>query len=112
MDLSNLEEFVKDALRDIGYDENYAENWGVNAIDVRKVEVINLIGQQSSDINQDVVRNGWGDQGVFVGYACKVEGLVSKELYLARLLNNALYIKAQQSKNPGIDINARRGRTC
>lgn len=48
--------------------------------------------------------NGWGDQGVFVGFACKGDGLINKELYLARLLNNALYIKARQSKNLGIDI--------
>ena len=104
IDLSNLEEFVKNALRDIGYDEAYAENWEKNAIDVRKIEVINLIGQQSPDINQGVVANGWGDQGVFVGYACKGEGLINRELYLARTLNNALYIKARQSQNLGIDI--------
>ncbi len=104
VDLSNLEEFVKNALRDIGYDEIYAENWGENAIDVRKIEVIKLIGQQSADINQGVISNGWGDQGVFVGYACKGDGLISKEQYLSRLLNNALYIKARESKNLGIDI--------
>lgn len=65
--LSDVKEFVKNALRDIGYDEKYAEMWGQNTIDVRKIEVINLIGQQSADINQGVVANGWGDQGVFVG---------------------------------------------
>ena len=102
--LSDVKEFVKNALRDIGYDEKYAEVWGKNAIDVRKIEVINLIGQQSADINQGVVANGWGDQGVFVGYACKGEDLINRELYLARTLNNALYIKARQSKNLGIDI--------
>lgn len=41
---------------------------------------------------------------MFVGYACKGDGLISKEQYLARLLNNALYIKARDSKNLGIDI--------
>ncbi len=103
VDLSNLEEFVKDALRDIGYDECYAENWGENAIDVRRLNIINLVGKQSLEITQSVV-TGWGDQGVFVGYACKGDGLISKEQYLARFLNNALYIKARQSKNLGIDI--------
>lgn len=102
--LADVKEFVKNALRDIGYDEKYAENWETNAIDVRKIEVINLIGQQSSDINQGVVANGWGDQGVFVGYACQGSGLINRELYLARVLNNALYIKARQSKNLGLDI--------
>lgn len=103
VDLSNLEEFVKNALREIGYDELYADRWGNYAIDVRRLNIINLIGKQSSEITQGIA-TGWGDQGVFVGYACKNDGLISKEQYLARLLNNALYIKARDSKNLGIDI--------
>ena len=103
VDLSNLEEFVKNALREIGYDELYADRWGKYAIDVRRLNIINLIGKQSSEITQGVA-TGWGDQGVFVGYACKGDGLISKEQYLARLLNNALYIKARASRNLGIDI--------
>lgn len=65
--------------------------------------MISLIGQQSSEITQGVA-TGWGDQGVFVGYACKGDGLISKEQYLARLLNNALYIKARGEQNLGLDI--------
>lgn len=104
VDLSEVKEFVKDALRDIGYDENYAARWGKYAIDVRKVEIINLIGQQSADIKQGIEQNGWGDQGVFVGYACQGEDFISREMFLARKLNRALYQKARQSKNLGIDI--------
>ena len=104
VDLSEIKEFVKDALRDIGYDENYAARWGKYAIDVRKVEIINLIGQQSADIKQGIEQNGWGDQGVFVGYACQGEDFISREMFLARKLNRALYQKARQSKNLGIDI--------
>lgn len=104
VDLTNIEDHVKNALRDIGCDELYADVWGNDAIDVRKVEVINLIGKQSPDINQGVVRNGWGDQGVFVGYACKGDGLINRELYLAHILNNALYIKGMENKNLGLDI--------
>ncbi len=103
-ELGNLTEHVKQALREIGYNENYAECWGENAIDVRKIEVCDLIGKQSTDISQGVDQNGWGDQGVFVGYACKGDGLINRELYFARRLNNALYTKALQSKNLGIDI--------
>ncbi|MEI3582173.1 MAG: methionine adenosyltransferase domain-containing protein [Alphaproteobacteria bacterium] len=103
VDLSNLEDFVKSALRDVGYDERYADLWGKYAINIREIKIINLIGQQSSEITQGVAA-GWGDQGVFVGYACKGDGLISKEQYLARYLNNALYIKARESKNLGIDI--------
>ncbi len=32
VDLSNLEDFVKSALRDVGYDERYADLWGKYAI--------------------------------------------------------------------------------
>lgn len=103
-ELGDIKAHVQQALREIGYDERYAERWGENAIDVRKIEIINLIGRQSADISQGVDANGWGDQGVFVGYACKGDGLISKEQYLSRLLNNALYIKARESKNLGIDI--------
>lgn len=103
VDLSNLEDFVKNALREVGYDERYADIWGNYALNIRDVNVINLIGQQSAEITQGVA-TGWGDQGVFVGYACKGDGLISKEQYLARYLNNALYIKARESKNLGIDI--------
>lgn len=104
VELTSVDTFVRNALQDIGYDERYADIWGDNAIDVRKIKVINLIGQQSADIHQGVAMNGWGDQGVFVGYACKGDGLINKELYLARFLNNALYIKARESTNLGIDI--------
>ena len=102
--LTNLEDFVKNALREVGYDERYADIWGNYALNIRDVKLINLIGQQSGEINQDVVQDGWGDQGVFVGYACKGNGFISKEQYLARYLNNALYIKARENKNLGIDI--------
>lgn len=103
IELEMLEQFVKNALREIGYDELYADRWGNYAIDVRRLNIINLVGKQSLEITQ-IVAIGWGDQGVFVGYACKNDGLISKEQYLARLLNNALYIKARASRNLGIDI--------
>lgn len=104
VDFKHLEAYVKEALREIGYDERYAGIWGKYAIDVDKIKVINLIGVQSPEINQGVERNGWGDQGVFVGYACKGIGLIPKELYVARKLNNALYQKARSSEVLGLDI--------
>lgn len=100
----NMENHVKEALRQIGYDERYAGIWQNDAIDINKIKVINLIGRQSPQINQGVQNNGWGDQGVFVGYACQGAGNINKELYLARKLNNALYEKARQSENLGLDI--------
>jgi S-adenosylmethionine synthetase len=104
VDLSDLELYVKDALREIGYNEAYADIWGDNAVNIRKLQVINLIGRQSGEIAQGVQCNGWGDQGVFVGYACQGEGLINRELFLARKLNKALYNLARQSPNLGLDI--------
>lgn len=95
---------VKQALREIGYTEEYAKIWKQNAIEINKIQVINLIGQQSPEIAQGVNQNGWGDQGVFVGFACAGDELINRELYLARTLNNALYQKALTSDNLGLDI--------
>lgn len=104
VDLTPLNTFVADAVRDIGYDERYADLWGMYALNVRRLQVVNLIGCQSGDINRGVVQNGWGDQGVFVGYACPGEGFINRELGLARRLNRALYNRARSSENLGLDI--------
>ena len=102
--LGNLTDYVKAALAEIGYDERYASIWGDLAINPAQIKVINMIGVQSSDIAQGVNQDGWGDQGVFVGYACQGEGKINRELFLARKLNKALYEKARQSDNLGLDI--------
>ena len=104
VDMSDLEMYVKNALREIGYDEHYSDIWKDYAIDVRKIEIINKIGVQSAEINQGVEQDGWGDQGVFVGYACQGQDLINRELWLARKLNNALYERAKKSSNLGLDI--------
>ena len=101
---NNITLYVQDALRQIGYDERYAKLWGQNAVDVSKIKVVNLIGCQSAEIFKGVENGGWGDQGVFAGYACQGEGLMPQELYLAKKLNNALYAKALSSENLGLDI--------
>lgn len=98
------EDYIKQALREIGYDENYAQCWNNKAIDIRQLEVVNLLSRQSVEIAQGITDDGWGDQGVFVGYACQGKGNISRELYLARQLNQALYQKARQSNNLGLDI--------
>lgn len=102
--LTDWETPVKEALRAIGYDERYADIWQENAIDIRRLNIINLIGQQSHEINQGVLANGWGDQGVFVGYACQGEGAINRELFLATQLNKALYEMARKSDHLGLDI--------
>lgn len=103
-DLGDLTVYVKSALSKIGYDERYASIWGNYAIEPAHIKVINMIGVQSTDIAQGVDHDGWGDQGVFVGYAAQGEGKINRELFLARKLNDALYTVARRSDNLGLDI--------
>ncbi len=102
--MPDLADCVKNALRVIGYDERYASIWKEKALDINKIKIIDLIGIQSSEILQGVTQNGWGDQGVFVGYACQGVESMPAELVQARQLNNALYEKAKKSDNLGLDI--------
>ena len=102
--IGNLKNIAKQALREIGYDEEYNQIWQENAIDINKIKVTNLISAQSEEISQGIDANGWGDQGVFVGYAEKSQGLINQELYLAKKLNQALYEKALSSNKLGLDI--------
>lgn len=104
VNLDNAYEYVKQAISEIGYDDRYASIWDDMTINPNNINVINLIGVQSADINRGVRADGWGDQGVFVGYACQGNGMINRELYLARKLNNALYDKARTSDNLGLDI--------
>ena len=104
IDLSNLHEYVLQALAEIGYTREYAKVWKDCALEPDKIKTVNLIGQQSMEIGQGVEQNGWGDQGVFVGYACQGEGLINRELFLARKLNDGLYALAKDDKRLGLDI--------
>lgn len=102
--LDNVRTYVIDALAEIGYTRNYAARWGDCTINPDAIEIINMIGVQSPDINRGVMRDGWGDQGVFVGYACRGTGQINRELYLARKLNRGLYGLARESDTLGLDI--------
>jgi len=102
--IGNMTQYVKEALAEIGYTDRYSNIWGDCVINLSKINVINLIGVQSVDIGRGVENNGWGDQGVFVGYACRGEDHINRELFLARKLNYALYELARTSDNLGIDI--------
>lgn len=104
VDMSGITTYVRDAVADIGYDARYSDIWGEYAPCADKIVVINKIGLQSNDIGCGVDNNGWGDQGVFVGYACNGPDNICTELYLARKLNRALYDLARNSDNLGLDI--------
>ena len=70
--------------RVIGYTKEYSQIWQDNAINISKLKIKNLISAQSSEIAQGVMQNGWGDQGVFVGFAQKGHNNLNQELYLAQ----------------------------
>lgn len=95
---------VKEALRTIGYTEEYAARWKQNAINISQLKIVNLIGFQSTEIAQGVLNNGWGDQGIFIGYAVQNAFYMPPELVKARFLNQALYEKAKKSDILGLDI--------
>ncbi len=98
--------WAKKALNEIGYNEVYSKIWGDCAINTKKLKVINLVGKQSGDIYRGIKQNGWGDQGVFVGYACRGANNINPELYYARKLNAELYNLAKSDPNMklGLDI--------
>lgn len=102
--LAKVNDYVLEALAEIGYDAYYSVRWRDNAIEPSKIQVINFIGQQSADILQGVEQDGWGDQGIFVGYACQGVSNISREQYLANKLCRALYEYALQNIHLGIDI--------
>ena len=104
VDLWNVTDYVRGALADIGYTQAYSRLWGRNTINPDALRIINLIGTQSPQITQGVMQNGWGDQGVFVGYACQGIDFLPAEFELAKRLNNALYQIARESNNLGLDI--------
>ena len=104
INLLQLDKYVHDAICFIGYNDKYSDRWRNCAINPNKLQITNHIGAQSCDISRGVENNGWGDQGVFVGYACKGEQNINRELYLAKKLNFALYNLAKNSENLGLDI--------
>lgn len=66
-----IQDFVRQAVTEIGYTEEYQQKWGEqNTICGKYLQVDSLIFQQSQDIAQGLSDNaGWGDQGIFFGYA-------------------------------------------
>lgn len=102
--LAKINDYALEALVKIGYDDFYSHRWRKYAIEPAKIKVVNLIGQQSADISQGVEQDGWGDQGVFVGYACQGMDNISREQYLTKNLCKALYEYALQNIHLGIDI--------
>ena len=103
-----LSYFVHDALVEIGYTEEYWEKWGRgNVINPEFVTVKTDITKQSPEIAQgiDSMNLGWGDQGIFFGYADPdAEYMTPRSHSLAKDLCYFLYCQAKNEGIGGIDI--------
>lgn len=103
-----IEEMVKEAIRRVGYTSEYAAKWPEGAtLNADKVVVNNFIGQQSPNIAQGVDREGWGDQGCFMGMATneKEYGYMPMDKYFANVIGRRLYKAALSGEAKiGLDI--------
>jgi S-adenosylmethionine synthetase len=98
-------EFVKQALREIGYTEEYYKTWGGNVVSPEEIELQVDITSQSSEISQGVDNDGWGDQGIFFGYADPDEEYMAPRSHsLAKDLCHMLYTQARNEGIGGVDI--------
>lgn len=104
----SVAKMVKDAIRKVGYTAKYAANWPVGAtLNADDVVVNNFIGQQSPDIAQGVDREGWGDQGCFMGMATNEAeyGYMPRDKYFANAIGTRLYKAALSGEAKiGLDI--------
>lgn len=105
---SSIANLVREAIAKVGYTSEYVSKWPEGAtLNADKVVVNNFIGQQSPNIAQGVDREGWGDQGCFMGMATneKEYGYMPRDKYFANAIGTLLYKAALSGKaNIGLDI--------
>ena len=88
-----LGEFVREAIREIGYTREYQDLFGAeHTIAADDVVVTVHVSRQSLDIAQGVDADGWGDQGIFFGYAVRdpKHGNMPLDQWLAREIAHRL----------------------
>ena len=99
--------WAREAVAKIGYTKEYQNKWGKNnTICDKDLMVVCNISQQSSDISQGVDSCGWGDQGIFYGYAENNPSTLymPKDWFLARQLGQFLYYNSFSENVGGLDI--------
>ena len=108
---SELAFHVKEAIRKVGYTAEYAAKWPKDStLNADHVLVNNFIGQQSPNIAQGVDREGWGDQGCFMGMATtngrtSNYGYMPRDRYFSHEIGRRLYNAALNGEAPiGLDI--------
>lgn len=91
-----ITDFVREAIREIGYTQDYQSKWGAsNSISADDIVVSTHIGQQSSEIAHGVNDEGWGDQGIFFGMCkydnCDETGMPLDHSVAKRLCHDLFY---------------------
>lgn len=91
---AEIKEFVREAVREIGYTPEYQAVWGrENTLSCDDLNVAIHISSQSPDIAQGVDIGGWGDQGIFFGMAVDSRDTndLPLDVFLARAVGKAIY---------------------
>lgn len=104
---AQLDQFVREAVAEIGYTAAYQRKWGEdNAPCADKLAIAWHLSQQSPDIAQGVDNAGWGDQGIFWGMACNSPATDNQPLdhWYARKIGEKLYALAKERGVIGLDI--------
>ena len=102
----DYQHWAKEAVNAIGYTKEYQHKWGVeNTICGDDLIVLCNIQQQSPDIACGVNNDGWGDQGIFTGYAeISNDHYMPLDKDLAREIGLKLYNNAYMYNVGGLDI--------
>lgn len=102
----DYQHWAKEAVNAIGYTKEYQHKWGVeNTICGDDLIVLCNIQQQSPDIACGVNNDGWGDQGIFTGYAeISNDNYMPLDKDLAREIGLKLYNNAYMYNVGGLDI--------
>lgn len=98
--------WAQEAVNAIGYTKEYRDKWGYrNTICGNDLMVVSNIEQQSPDIACGVNNDGWGDQGIFTGYAeLGNDNYMPMDKDLAREIGMKLYKNAKENGIGGLDI--------
>ena len=103
-----ISELAREAIKKVGYTDEYAARWpNGSTLNGDIVQVNNFIGQQSPEIAQGVDREGWGDQGCFMGMATNEReyGYMPMDKYFANRIGTHLYKVAKANHSfIGLDI--------